>query len=770
MSYNGGNAKYPGAIATLADIKDKVGVTTFETAGWVISQAQGNAKAFTIPSQTPYVVRLEFVPQETRDASGNPIGVAIAGMQEVVWDASSSPVSGKFMVNYINGEVKFNADKAGQSLTPEYTGVATWGFAELWNEERREIKAIMQILGINPHGGFDSVKDRLAAIEAEMQAARGGQTNLNTRLNGMQDQINPMTGATATSQEPSAQTGVLATAAIEISFDLDVKEATVIDGCIIVKNSLNVTQTINTPTLGADGKTITATHDAFLDDVYTVTISGLQDTLGRAITMDPYTFGVGAAVANDKPNVTGLTITNQSIAGFTASGTVTDTENDTITRVDIGYSQTNDPATATIQQLVGADITALTGAGKVLSVALADGQWYAWARAVEQLPGGGTQVGDWCAAVPFTVQANVSPVVSALANQNPATTGIDLKGTITDNESDSITGLKIQITLNSDTNWASPVVDLTLTAAGDIQDFMEGVGAAWYSVAATLSAGSVYKYRAQAKDSGSGVYGDWVEGAATFTVPSGLSRTSTGKILYEDFSGGNLGQFANEAGYANSVVESGRAKVVKDVTNIGHISASFSADNRPVYITFKRQCVDADSTYNIALFSGSDYYKWQVNDQARFLGKNTTVLVTESYPTTATAEKNCAFKISSGNLTAYEDGAQILTAADNTLTSFNKVGLLGGSNTVGDGAYFDNVAVCKDYQITCNNMPTGYKLRIGGASGPVATESAGVVTVDCSGVMFPQSLVEMLDGSNNVVLSLTLTADVWGGDAYSYPV
>lgn len=104
----------------------------------------------------------------------------------------------------------------------------------------------------------------------------------------------------------------------------------------------------------------------------------------------------------------------------------------------------------------------------------------------------------------------------------------------------------------------------------------------------------------------------------------------------------------------------------------------------------------------------------------------------------------------------------------------------GGFNDVGTtGSYYlytyniasslDNIGVyLNNYNIKCSGLPTGYKFRVGGVSGATAVESGGTATVSIQHVTLPASLVEVLDGSDVVVDSLTVTGDVWGGDEYSY--
>lgn len=78
----------------------------------------------------------------------------------------------------------------------------------------------------------------------------------------------------------------------------------------------------------------------------------------------------------------------------------------------------------------------------------------------------------------------------------------------------------------------------------------------------------------------------------------------------------------------------------------------------------------------------------------------------------------------------------------------------------------DDIAIYKSHTVTCSGLADGQKFRVGGASGKVAAASGGVAAVDCSHLTFPVSLVEVLDASDNVVMSYTATDDIWGGDTF----
>jgi hypothetical protein len=84
---------------------------------------------------------------------------------------------------------------------------------------------------------------------------------------------------------------------------------------------------------------------------------------------------------------------------------------------------------------------------------------------------------------------------------------------------------------------------------------------------------------------------------------------------------------------------------------------------------------------------------------------------------------------------------------------------------------FDEFGIMTDYQITCSDLPTGYKLRItdGNGNTAVATESSGTATVDCSGLTYwPCHKAEVLNAADAVISVYLGTDDVYGGDSYAY--
>lgn len=70
-----------------------------------------------------------------------------------------------------------------------------------------------------------------------------------------------------------------------------------------------------------------------------------------------------------------------------------------------------------------------------------------------------------------------------------------------------------------------------------------------------------------------------------------------------------------------------------------------------------------------------------------------------------------------------------------------------------------------DKIITVNNLPTGWKIRVGGQE--AVEDGTGTATLDILDLALPQNQLEVLDGSGNVQHIYDDT-DVWGGDVFEY--
>lgn len=105
-------------------------------------------------------------------------------------------------------------------------------------------------------------------------------------------------------------------------------------------------------------------------------------------------------------------------------------------------------------------------------------------------------------------------------------------------------------------------------------------------------------------------------------------------------------------------------------------------------------------------------------------------------------------------------GTPILSATSATLNSNEGTGGFRGDA----GVEYDNFLAYASNVVTCTNLPTGHKLRVGVR---VATESGGTAIVDLVQDLCPRVKVEVLDPSDVVIDELTPVDGVWGGDVYN---
>lgn len=255
-----------------------------------------------------------------------------------------------------------------------------------------------------------------------------------------------------------------------------------------------------------------------------------------------------------------------------------------------------------------------------------------------------------------------------------------------------------------------------------------------------------------------------------------LSRLSTGKLLFDDFSG----TLAAWTVTGNVAVVGGKARMTVNAGAADRLQSSF-ASNVGIYITARMKMYwtasypsDARILSSDAADVQTDAYELGVmntNSAVRnsSLGKNIasvrTMLRDWGAKETTTVERAYAMKASGGSLQTYLDGAaQGAPVADAAFGTFDKIQVLGIVPAADAGGYveWDDIAVMKSHAITVANLPAGWKARCAGVA---AVESAGTATLDMSGVAFPQSAVEVLDGGDVVRGTFSAPTDIWGGDA-----
>lgn len=316
---------------------------------------------------------------------------------------------------------------------------------------------------------------------------------------------------------------------------------------------------------------------------------------------------------------------------------------------------------------------------------------------------------------------------------------------------------------------------------GQAEWVSDGTGASPHTYSGLTNDAPGYDFCCETVDNQGGVS---AKSAVVSGVPStNISRSSTGKIAFDDFEDGTLSPFTADATSSTlSIVTDGgsqRLKATRDATNAAIPNLTISpALAKPCYITYVMRNINLNSVGHLEMYSGTSGYRFghsAETSQHIELGKylsGSYSEITRIDNSMDTSDHHYCFKITSSGVFGYKDAINKNPSISSTNAevagSFDKLRMVCSGSASGDGAYFDNIVICNDYRITCTGVPTGYQLRIGGNNTYKATASSGTATVDCSGMSFPQSLVEILDASNNVVKTLALANDVWGGDAYAY--
>ena len=249
-------------------------------------------------------------------------------------------------------------------------------------------------------------------------------------------------------------------------------------------------------------------------------------------------------------------------------------------------------------------------------------------------------------------------------------------------------------------------------------------------------------------------------------APTGLtiSRSSTGKLLYDPFDGA-VGD--------NWTVPYGTAAI-----EAGELSLQASGDSFFAGVTSK-------ATYSGSLVLGgwvtvtagrvdvmwhyvSNYYRIQIPVTGAagttYLHRGGAQLDSEAL--TATPGVQYAFKIiynaATGAISVYWGGTLILSATDAAPLTSGQIYLRGYHATANTAhIHYDNIAVSTANTITVSGLPTGWDATCGGVS---ATEVGGVATLDMAGVALPQTTLQVRDASDAVKVTYTSASDVWGGD------
>lgn len=131
------------------------------------------------------------------------------------------------------------------------------------------------------------------------------------------------------------------------------------------------------------------------------------------------------------------------------------------------------------------------------------------------------------------------------------------------------------------------------------------------------------------------------------------------------------------------------------------------------------------------------------------------------------AEFDLVFTANGTALEALINGTSKMSTTDSGVSAAGYVELFKSNNIQ---CYFTDLCVCTSPDLTCSDLPTGYKFRVTDRDGTtaVATESSGTATVAGKTLMYPGDKVEVLNAADGVVETYNLADDVWGGDAYAY--
>ena len=261
---------------------------------------------------------------------------------------------------------------------------------------------------------------------------------------------------------------------------------------------------------------------------------------------------------------------------------------------------------------------------------------------------------------------------------------------------------------------------------------------------------------------------------------AGLQRSSTGKLVHETWYTDNLNNYGigeeisggtatyNSDGYVTLDNAYLQAISPDDTASDYVIEAEMSypqvADTRSWSYIYGRY-IDNYRFYELMMRRESES---SFELKAKRGGSNVVTLGETSFNYNTDTWYKIKFSLNGTNLkgkiwdkSLAEPGAWSLENTDSYLSSGHW-----RFSTWSDIMNLGQFSIYTSTVIISTGLPAGYKLRVGTA---VATEDGtGTATVDCSHISFPQSTVEVLDGSDTIVDTFTATNDIWGGDVYEY--
>jgi len=261
-----------------------------------------------------------------------------------------------------------------------------------------------------------------------------------------------------------------------------------------------------------------------------------------------------------------------------------------------------------------------------------------------------------------------------------------------------------------------------------------------------------------------------------------VSRTSTGKKYgLDDFETGDFAILANNwdtAGATGTVaIEAGELSGEASGGGTAYeIWSSGSYSGVGVYCCDMELVAGAHVAFQFCGTDSANCYRLRTNSAdavaiIRRVAGAATVLCSVSVAGVGTGQHS--YKVvhdaTTGTFSIYVDGVSRITCTDDEQAWSSGLFGLQGFSAVVDTAHghLDNVALMSANTITCSDLPTGWKLRVGQDDTRKATESGGTATVDLLGLALPVSKVEALDYYSAIRGTYTSAGDVWGGDAYS---
>lgn len=158
------------------------------------------------------------------------------------------------------------------------------------------------------------------------------------------------------------------------------------------------------------------------------------------------------------------------------------------------------------------------------------------------------------------------------------------------------------------------------------------------------------------------------------------------------------------------------------------------------------------------------YYAFLTGTEVRLsvlVGSGITAIAGWTHGLAQNTPVTVKLSVTAGIQKVWVDGVLRITAADTTLDSSTGRGGVG----LMQHCFLDDFAAYGPYALPCAGLPAGYKFRAGTH---VAIESGGTATLNLVEAAFPFTTVEVLNGSDEVVASLSPSGGVQPGDSFTF--